>query len=112
VLFVVGVSVLAVVALSHTPSGLIAPFGGMLAGWLLGGGRTSPLRRWWLRQKLVQTERALQVERDRRQRRIARSPFRVIEGGNQPSDDRESGPPSSDPGAPGEGRGPDGRLLN
>ena len=112
VLFVVGVSVLAVIALSRTPSGLVAPFGGMLAGWLLGGGRTSPFRRWWLRQKLAQTERALQVERDRRQRRIAQSPFRVIDGGSQPSDDRESAPPSSDPGASGEGRGPDGRLLN
>jgi membrane associated rhomboid family serine protease len=117
VLFVVGTSVLAVVALSELPSGLLAPFGGMLAGWLLGGGTPSPLRRWWLRQKLVATRRELQRERERERRRgrIATSGLRVIEGGVDAADDEpadQSAPASHDDRGGGDGRGPDGRLLN
>ena len=115
VIFVVGTSVLAVIALSQLPSGLIAPFGGMLAGWLLGGGTPSPLRRWWLRQKLVQTKRELQREKGRRSQRIAGSGLRVIEGGHEEEKDEwtdESGPGSADGGPRPDGRGPDGRLLN
>jgi membrane associated rhomboid family serine protease len=114
-LFVVGTSVLAVVALSDLPSGLIAPFGGMLAGWLLGGSTPSPLKRWWLRKKLVATERELERERTRRQRRIQGSGLRVIEGGAdaEPDDDTDDSDRASGAGRPpSDGRGPDGRLLN
>jgi membrane associated rhomboid family serine protease len=115
VLFVVATSVLAVVALSDLPSGLIAPFGGMLAGWMLGGATPSPLRRWWLRQKLVQTERELARERGRRRERVAASGLHVVEPREPdaaPESDDEPSPGSAEDRDGGNGRGPDGRLLN
>lgn len=113
VLFVVGTSVLAVVALSDLPSGLIAPFGGMLAGWLLGGGTPSPLRRWWLHRKLAVTQAELERERHRRRSRVQSSGLRVIEGGGEGSDEPapDSSPRRDDDSGP-DGNGPDGRLLN
>ncbi len=126
VLFVVGTSILAVVALSDLPSGLIAPFGGMLAGWLLGGGSPSPMRRWWLHRRLAATQAELERERHRRRKRVASSGLKVIDGGEEDTDrsvpdsgprrddDRsvpDSGPRRDDGGGP-DGRGPDGRMLN
>jgi membrane associated rhomboid family serine protease len=113
VLFVVGTSILAVVALSDLPSGLIAPFGGMLAGWLLGGGTPSPLRRWWLHRRLTATQAELEGERRRRRERVASSGLRVIDGGGEDSDQPapDSGPRRDDDDGP-DGRGPDGNLLN
>jgi hypothetical protein len=113
--FVVGTSVLAVIALSELPSGLIAPFGGMVAGWLLGGGTQSPLRRWWLRGKLARAERELSQEKRRRLRRVEAAGFRVIDGGgaSAESDEGEEASPTSTRGPGGNGaRGPDGNLLN
>lgn len=97
--FVVILSVLYVVAQQRTPAGLLSPFGGMLAGWLLGGGTPSPLRRWVLRLKLQQMEREAAREKKSGSRRGRKAPFDVIEGG------RSSSPTKK-------GRGPDGNFLN
>jgi membrane associated rhomboid family serine protease len=105
VLFVIGMSVLSVVVLANTASGLIAPFGGILAGFLFGE-HPSPLRRWWLKQKLSRAERELERIAENRKQRVARAPFRVISGGRDAAaDEDERGTPSGP-------RGPDGKLLN
>ena len=107
ILFVVGMSVLYVITLQVPTSGLVAPFGGMLAGWLFGGGSPSPARRFWLKLRLAQLEREAQRDRTVRKRRVERSGLRVIEG--------EGGAPPKPDGGNGkgdDGRGPDGRLLN
>ncbi len=97
ILFVVAVSVLRLLALSISFEGLIAPFGGMLAGWVFGAD-PSPVRRAYLKFKLKRVNAELEAERRDRSRRVKSSGLRVIEGGK--SDDDE---------AP---RGPDGRYLN
>ena len=121
IVFVIAISVLRVIALSNAPEGLISPFGGMLAGWLLGGGTPSPLRRFYLRFKLGQLEKKAEREADRtrasHRRRVERSGFKVIEGGSSKDDDDE---PPSGPAGGGNGQsnggngqtGPDGRWLN
>ncbi len=96
-LFVIGMSVLKLIAAEQTPEGLIAPFGGMLAGWLLGGGTPSPLRRLYLRFRLRQLDRQSEADRKARSKRTADAPFKVIEGGR---------------GKGGPGKGPDGRWYN
>jgi membrane associated rhomboid family serine protease len=114
--FVVGISVLRVIAVSEAPEGLISPFGGMFAGWLFGGGTPSPLRRAFLKLKLLQLERDRVRERAERTRR-GKGSFEVIEGGKsgpnvtRPSTPRGGGPRSGGPGKKG-GRGPDGQWLN
>jgi membrane associated rhomboid family serine protease len=100
ILFVVGASILLVVTLEAPMCGLIAPFGGMLAGWGLGGGTPSPLRRAWLRLRLKKLERQEKSLGEARQRRVARSGLKVIEGG------KKNGSGDDD------GQGPDGTLLN
>ena len=84
--FIVGFSVLRVLAVEQAPEGLVSPFGGMVAGWLLGGGSPSPLRRAYLRLRY----RALQRETERLSRPGApRKPtgrkggLRVIDGGRK-----------------------------
>jgi membrane associated rhomboid family serine protease len=107
IIFVVGMSLLFLIAGVLGPSGHIAPFGGMLCGWLLGGGNPSPLRRFYLRWRLAQLdEEAKRVNRQRKQR-AAQSGLRVIEGGRKEPGD---GPTTN--GKSGERRGPDGQLLN
>lgn len=117
IVFVIAISVLRVIAVSQAPEGLISPFGGMFAGWLLGGGTPSPLRRFYLRFRLGRLERKAEREtqrtRDARRDRVRRSAFKVIEGGSAP--DHE--PPNDDDGKSnghgGNGQtGPDGRWLN
>jgi membrane associated rhomboid family serine protease len=122
IVFVIAVSVLRVIALSHAPEGLLSPFGGMFAGWLLGGGTPSPLRRFYLRFKLGQLEKKVERETERtrtaRKQRVQRSGFKVIEGGSSPDNDDE--PPSGPRGGNGNGNGhggngqtgPNGRWLN
>lgn len=95
--FVIAMSVLRVLWLSGAPEGLLSPFGGMLAGWLLGGGTPSPLRRAWLRFRLRQLDAQVEKDSTNRKQRVAKSSFRVIEGGRGKDDD---------------GKGPDGRYLN
>lgn len=75
VVFVVGMSVLRLLASKSTPEGLFSPFGAMLFGWLVGGGDPAPIRRWWLQRKL----RNVQAQK----RTVARAgapKLRVIEG--------------------------------
>lgn len=88
----VGFNLLAVIALEDAPHGRLAPFGAMLAGWLLGGGTPSPLRRWWLQRKLRRLD--AQARREAQERRRAASHLRVVQGGKAPprSDDEEPGP--------------------
>lgn len=89
--FVVAMSVLRVIAVSSAPEGLLAPFGGMLAGWMLGGGTPSPLRRFYLKLRLSQLD---YEARSGRKQRVKNAPFEVIQGGKR------------------ERRGPDGKWLN
>jgi membrane associated rhomboid family serine protease len=95
--FVVGMSVLAVIAAAQRHEGLISPFGGMLAGWLFGGGTPSPMRKLYLNFKLRKMEREVADEKRRRSSRAKKAPFDVIEGGKSGKGTR---------------RGPDGNLLN
>ncbi|HEY8946895.1 MAG TPA: rhomboid family intramembrane serine protease [Polyangiaceae bacterium] len=94
--FVVGVSVLYVIIAAQTPSGLVAPFGGMLAGWLLGGSSPSPLRRAWLKLRLAQLDAEARREARARKGRIGKSGLRVIEGGRQRDSDSGEQPSKSD----------------
>jgi membrane associated rhomboid family serine protease len=95
-------SVLMVIAASASAEGLLSPFGGMLAGWLLGGGTPSPLRRAYLKLRLAQLDREATGSRRRRtpSGRRSKAGLRVIEGGRRDEDPDESE------------RGPDGRFLN
>jgi membrane associated rhomboid family serine protease len=100
--FVIGTSVMYVIIAAQTPSGLIAPFGGMFAGWLLGGSSPSPLRRGWLKLRLAQLDAEARREARARKGRIGKSGLRVIEGGRQRDSDSDPGEPSKR----------DGRWLN
>jgi membrane associated rhomboid family serine protease len=82
--FVIGVSVLMVIAGQKPSEGMMTPFGGMLAGYLFGGGSPSPARRAWLRL------RYLWIARRASKYRATQPRLRVIEGG-------ESSPPSAAP---------------
>jgi membrane associated rhomboid family serine protease len=82
--------------------GIPALFGGSFAGWLLGGGTPSPLRRYWLQFRIGRLDAEVLREAAQRKKRVERSRLKVIEGGRP-----------ADPKAEGEkGRGPDGRWLN
>lgn len=73
--FVIGVSVLGVIARSHPSEGLVTPFGGMLAGYLFGAGSSPPARRLFLRARyLWLSARATSYRR-------SRPDLRVIPGG-------------------------------
>jgi membrane associated rhomboid family serine protease len=81
VIFIVAMSVLRVVAAAPGTEGLLSPFGGMFAGWLLGASTPSPFRRAYLRLRLAQLDReASRGAREAKARRKASS-LRVIEGG-------------------------------
>jgi membrane associated rhomboid family serine protease len=81
IVFIGAVSVLRIIAGESAPEGLLSPIGGMLAGWLIGGGTPSPLRKAYLRLRLAQLDReASQGARERKARREASS-LRVLEGG-------------------------------
>ena len=98
ILFAVGISVLLLIAGAMGPSGLVAPFGGMFAGWLLGGGTPSPLRRWWLGLRLRRLDQEARNARKKRPPRGGGSRFRVIEGGAARRRDSDPGNGSSGPG--------------
>ena len=76
----IGISLAMVVVNAIGPSGAIAPFAGMLAGWLFGGGTPTPLRRWWLKWRLGRLESEVTVER-RRRVAAAKGRFEVLPGG-------------------------------
>jgi membrane associated rhomboid family serine protease len=97
IVFIVAMSLLRLIAADVHEEGLLAPFGGMLFGWLLGGGTPSPLRRAWLKLRLAQLDS--EARRDGRRRKARPNPggLRVIPGGRSDDDDD---------------KGPDGRWLN
>jgi hypothetical protein len=95
--YVVGFSVLRLIAVQETAEGLISPFGGMLAGWLFGGGTPSPARRLVLRWRYRQLERETAQAKAKRAGRVKQAPFSVIEGGRRKDDDDDT---------------PGGRILN
>jgi membrane associated rhomboid family serine protease len=103
ILFVLALNVMYLIAQAGGPEGQIAPFGGMLAGYLFGGGSPSPLRRAWLKLKLAQLDAEARRESDARKKRVARSGFEVIEGGKAEPEDGQNG---------GGKKGPDGGWLN
>jgi membrane associated rhomboid family serine protease len=107
VIFIAAISVLRIIAGESSAEGLLSPIGGMLAGWLIGGGTPSPLRRAYLKLRLAQLDReAARGTRERAARRAA-APFRVLEGG------KGRGP--SEPGREPEGHddeGSNGKLLH
>lgn len=100
ILFVIGASLASVIIKAQAPSGLIAPFGGMLAGWLFGSGSPSPMRRLWLKLRLAQLDVEAKREAQARRARAAKSGLKVISGGR--GDDSEDEPK----------RGGDGGWLN
>ena len=89
--FVIGFSVLRLIAVQQTPEGLISPFGGLAAGWLLGSGTPSPLRRLYLKFRYSQLQREAEQEARERRRRGQRSKLSVIEGGRRDDDDGPGG---------------------
>ncbi len=92
---VIGLALLRLAAADIPPEGLIAPFGGMLFGWLLGGGTPSPLRKAWLKLRLAQLDNEARREGKRKKPRPNPGGLRVIPGGRTDDD-----------------KGPDGRWLN
>ena len=75
----IGISSALVAAGAIGPSGAIAPFAGMLAGWWLVCS-TIPGQRWWLRWRLQRLESETRTERA--QRRVeAKRRFEVLPGG-------------------------------
>lgn len=79
----VGANVLMLVAGTETPSGHIALFAGMGAGWLLGGDTPSPLRKFYLKYRLSQLEREAEDERRKKKDRARRSGLQVLPGGKE-----------------------------
>lgn len=92
VFFIVAMSLLRVVAAAPGPEGLLSPFGGMLAGWLLGAGTPSPLRRVYLKFRLAQLDREAARGAEAARARRQTSPLRVIEGGRGRPGSGEDGP--------------------
>jgi membrane associated rhomboid family serine protease len=76
----IGISLALVAAGAIGPSGAIAPFAGMLAGWWFGGSTPSPARRLWLRWQLRRLDAEAAAQRAR-QRAVAAKRFEVIPGG-------------------------------
>jgi membrane associated rhomboid family serine protease len=103
IIFVLVMNLMYLIAQANAPEGQIAPFGGMLAGWLLSGS-PSPLRRAWLKLKLAQLDAEARREADARKKRVSRSGFEVIEGGKAEPGDDDRGD--------GGRKGPNGRWLN
>jgi membrane associated rhomboid family serine protease len=99
ILFVILASLMYVVIGAQGESGLIAPFGGMLSGWLFGAGNVSPIRRFWLKLRLAQLDAEARREAKARRKHKSRADLRVISGGR----DRDEEP---------EDRGSGGRWLN
>ena len=95
---IVGLNVLSLIAADMPSSGLLAPFGGMFFGWLLGGSTPSPLRKAWLKLRLAQLDGEARREGTRRKARRNPGGLRVIPGGRADDDDDD--------------KGPDGRWLN
>lgn len=88
VLFVIGTSVMVLIAGQMSPSGHLALFAGMGYGYLLGGGTPSPIRRWYLKYRLHRLEVEVRSEKNERLKKAKGQGLRVIEGGGGKSDKR------------------------
>ena len=93
IIFVVAVNVMYLMAMEKGPAGNIAPFGGMLAGWLFGSGSPSPIRRAWLKLRLARLDAEARREADARKKRVAKSGLQVFEGGRGQGDEDAKKPP-------------------
>jgi membrane associated rhomboid family serine protease len=102
---VLGAPLLYLIFRATPAEGIPALFGGAFAGWLLGGGSPSPLRRYWLKFRISRLDAEVLREAAQRKKRVERSRLKVIEGGRIKGD-----PPPPEDGE--KGRGPDGRWLN
>jgi len=83
--FVIGMSVLLVFAGEKPSSGLVTPFGGMLAGYLFGAGNPTPARRLLLKVRY----RWIAGRAAKMQAKGKASHLRVIEGGDAPEPRRK-----------------------
>jgi membrane associated rhomboid family serine protease len=90
IIFVALINVMYLIAQAGGPHGLVAPFGGMLAGWVLGGS-PSPMRRLWLKLRLAQLDAEARREAEHKKKRIRSSGFQVLEGGKK-EQERDSDP--------------------
>lgn len=81
--FVVGISLMTLIAGSMNPSGYIALFSGMGYGYLLGGGSPSPLRRFYLKYRLARIDAETRKEARARTQKRSGAGLRVIEGGRR-----------------------------
>lgn len=89
ILFVIGMSVMLLIAGATPFSGHVSMFAGMAFGWLLGGGTPSPVRKLYLKFRLSRLENEAQKERSTRKKRAQSSGLRVIDGGRD--DDKGGG---------------------
>jgi membrane associated rhomboid family serine protease len=103
VLFSIAMSLMYVVIGAQGTSGLVAPFGGMLAGWIFGG-TPSPLRRLYLKLRLAQLDAEAKREGQQRRRRVQGSGLRVISGGKDGKDGKDARDDDDEPGQSGNGR--------
>jgi membrane associated rhomboid family serine protease len=87
--FVVGTSLMYLIAGATPPSGHVALFAGMGWGYLLGGGSPSPLRKFYLRYRLARLEAETKSEGQSRKKRAKASGLRVISGGRDPKDGKD-----------------------
>ncbi len=81
ILATVGIGLLLLVADALGPSGHVAPFAGMLMGWLFGGGTPSPARKLWLRFRMGRLDAEVRRSSSRGQNRNRSHRFEVISGG-------------------------------
>lgn len=81
ILSTIGIGLLLLIADALGPSGHVAPFGGMLMGWVFGGGTPSPARRWWLRFRMKQLDAEARRGAPRGQSPRKHHRFEVISGG-------------------------------
>ncbi len=89
ILFVVGTSVLYLIAGAVPPSGHVAAFAGMGWGYVLGGSSPSPLRKFYLRYRLARLEAEAKTDGQERTRKAKKSGLRVIEGGKDQKDGKD-----------------------
>lgn len=91
IVLVVAINVMYVLAGASSPSGMVAPFGGMLAGWVFGGGSPSPARKLWLKLRLAKLDAEARSEARARRQRVDKGGLRVISGGrDEDENDRKS----------------------
>jgi hypothetical protein len=107
IVIIAALSVLRILARESAPEGMLSPFGGMLAGWLLGGGTPSPLRKAYLRLRLAQLDREAARGARARKARVDAAPFRVLEGGKGPDTRGEGREPEGQ-----DDDGSNGKLLH